>query len=60
METQKEREEFICFMPSGNGNWVSNKNKKNYLSLDEVKKSGIIVALFYYSEDNNLKLQANN
>ena len=60
METQKEREEFICFMPFGNGNWVSNKNKQNSLSLDEVKKTGIIVALFYYSEDNNLILQSNN
>ena len=60
METQKEREEYICFMPFGDGNWVSNKNKKNSVSLDEVKKSGIIVALFYYSEDNNLILQPNN
>ena len=59
METQKEKEEFICFMPFGDGNWVSNKNKKNSLNLDEVKKSGIIVALFYYSEDNNLILQPN-
>ena len=60
METPKEREEYISFMPFGDGNWVSNKDKKNSLSLDEVKKSGIIVALFYYSEDNNLVLQPNN
>ena len=60
MEASKEEEEYICFMPFGNGNWVSNKNKQNTLSLDEVKKSGIIVALFYYSEDNNLILQPNN
>ena len=46
-------------MPFGNGNWVSNKNKQNTLSLDGVKKSGIIIALFYYSEDNNLILQPN-
>ena len=59
IETPKEREEFVCFMSSGNGNWVSNINKQNSLSLDEVKKSGIIIALFYYSDDNNLILQSN-
>jgi hypothetical protein len=59
LETQKEREEFICFMPFGDGKWVSNKNKQSSLCLDEVKKSGTIVALFYYSEDNNLILQPN-
>ena len=55
----EEREEFICFMKSENGNWYSNINNKNTLSLDEVKKSGVILALFYYSEDNNLILQSN-
>ena len=58
VETPKERKEFVCYMSSGNGNWVSNINKENSMSLDEVKKSGIIIALFYYSEDNNLILQS--
>ena len=58
LETNKENEEFVCFMNSGNNNWVTNKNKQNPINLDGVKKSGIIVALFYYSYDNNLILQS--
>ena len=58
LETNKGNDEFVCFMNYGNNNWVSNKNKQNSVNLDEVKKSGIIAALFYYSNDNNLILQS--
>ena len=58
LETNKENQEFICFMNYGNNNWYSNKNKQNSINLDGVKKSGIIIALFYYSNDNNLILQS--
>jgi len=57
VEAPKERKEFVCYMSSGNGYWVSNIHKQNFISLDGIKKTGIIIALFYYSEDNNLILQ---
>ena len=58
LESNKEKEEFVSFMNYGNNNWVSNKNKLNPINFDAVKKSGIIIALFYYSNDNNLILQS--
>ena len=58
LESNKEKEEYVSFMNYGNNNWVSNKNKLNPINFDAVKKSGIIIALFYYSNDNNLILQS--
>jgi serine/threonine protein kinase len=58
LENNKEKEEFVSFMNYGNNNWVSNKNRQNPIKLDDVKKSGIIIALFYYSNDNRLILQS--
>ena len=58
LENNKEKEEFVSFMNYGNSNWVSNKNRQNPIKLDDVKKSGIIIALFYYSNDNRLILQS--
>jgi len=58
LESNKEKEEYMSFMNYGNNNWVSNKNKQNPINFDAVKKSGIIIALFYYSNDNNLILQS--
>ena len=59
-ENSKENGEYESFMNYGNNNWVSNQNKQKSLRLDEVKKNGITFALFYYSDDNNLILQANS
>ena len=59
-ENSKENGEYESFMNYGNNNWVSNKNKQKSISLDEVKKNGITFALFYYSDDNHLILQADN
>jgi len=59
-ENSKENGEYESFMNSGNNKWISNQNKQKVISLDEVKKNGITFALFYYSDDNNLILQANN
>ena len=58
LETNKENNEYICFINCGNNNWVSNKNRNSSVNLDGVKKSGIIIALFYYSNDNRLILQS--
>ena len=33
-------------------------SKRNQYNFDEAKKYGIVVALFYYSEDNNLILKS--
>jgi hypothetical protein len=59
-ENSKENGEYESFMNYGNNNWVSNKNKQKSISLEEVKKNGITFALFYYSDDNHLILQADN
>ena len=48
-------DKYISFTKS-NDSWVSANDKK--LTFDEVKKTGKVLVLFYYSEDDNLILQS--
>ena len=48
-------DKYISFTQSDNS-WISSDGNK--ISFDEVKKSGKVLVLFYYSEDDNLILQS--
>ena len=51
----KLRDEYISIIKKNNI-WIS--SKRNQYNFDEAKKYGTVVALFYYSEDNNLILKS--
>ena len=51
---EKLKDEYISFIKEGNI-WIS--SQRNQISFNEVKQFGTIVALFYYSEDNNLSIE---
>ena len=51
---EKVGEEYISFVKKNNI-WTSNKGEQ--FNFENVKKVGLVVALFYYSEDKNLILK---
>ena len=60
IENKDKNEEFISFINKGNNQWVSDKNNEKIMNLEDVKKQGIVLCLFYYCNDNNMILQTQN
>ena len=52
------KDEYISFIMVQNNNWISNRDGYNIISLEEVKKKGIVVALFYYCFDDSMILES--
>ena len=51
---EKLKDEYISFTKAGNI-WIS--SYKSQISFNDAKKFGTVVALFYYSDDNNLSIE---
>ena len=51
---EKVKDEYISFIKAGNI-WIS--SQRDQISFNDAKKFGTVVALFYYSEDNNLSIE---
>lgn len=61
-ENENNNGEYIAFTLKKyhNNQWISNKDKNDIISLEEVKKRGTILALFYYCLDENKTTDSNN
>ena len=58
VENKDNQGDFISYNSIGNSKWVSNRDKNNIISFDNVKKRGTVISLFYYCYDDNMILQS--
>ena len=57
LQKENNQDEYISFINKGKNQWVSNRNEDNIITFEEAKKSGIVVCLFYYCNNENMTLE---